>query len=203
MQRRGFSGHVNPHGLGPQERVDHAGLQDFSCGENIMHSTDATSDTPEEIAGKAFTGWLNSPGHYENLTSPQYDTGGIGVFVKPKLLFRDAVPRRYDIYVTHLLCRNVSQYNRLKREYDKLRPQLDTAETLYNTLRAEHERLKVEYEQIEARHVRNTAPYAEVEAAYKKLETARIRLNAQTEQVDRLVKELNKLVEQMNIAAGP
>ena len=188
MFTRDFFDHVNPDGLEPQGRVEHAGLTDFACGENLHMVTDATQDDVEEIASVAFTGWLNSPGHYENIVEPTYDTGGVGVFVKSKIVFMDRIPRRYDIYVTHLLCKDISEYNKLREQYA-------AAQALYDQLKAEYETLAVRYKAIEDQYVNNEIQRSQLEEAYAKLETAQIQLNGQVEVV-------NDLVERMNAAAG-
>jgi len=171
-----------------QDRVERASLTDFGCGENLFQVTDAKQDAAEYIASEAFTGWLNSPGHYENMIGPIYDTGGVGVFVEPKLAVGDLVPRRYDIYVTHLLCEDISEYNRLKSQYE-------IAKSLHDALAARYERLKVEYKEIEEQFVKNTVPYSQVEAAFEELEIARAQINEQTERV-------NDLVDRLSVAAA-
>ena len=98
MANRDFFDHVNPDGVRAHDRVELAGLTDFACGENLHMVTNATEDDAEHIASDAFTGWLNSPGHYENMVDPSYDTGGVGVFVRSQIMFLDRAPRRYDIY---------------------------------------------------------------------------------------------------------
>ena len=173
MAERGYFDHANPEGLRAQDRVERAGLTDFGCGENLFKVTDAKQDAAEYIASEAFTGWLNSPGHYENMIGPIYDTGGVGVFVESKLVVGDLVPRRYDIYVTHLLCEDTAEYQAAKH--------------LYGALAARYERLKVEYEEIEKQFVKNTVPYSQVEAAFEKLQLARAQLNKQAELINDLL----------------
>ena len=180
MANRGFFDHVNPDGLEPQDRVELADLSDFSCGENLFQLTDATQRSAKYIASEAFTGWLNSPGHYQNMVAPNYDTGAVGVFVTSRFRLGDLIPRRYDIYVTHLLCKDISEYNRLSRQYD-------AANVLYDQLEVEYETLSREYEAVEEQYVDNAVPYAQVEVAYQRLELAIFRLNAQTDEINRLV----------------
>ena len=51
-------------------------------------------NTPEEIAQNAVTGWMNSPGHRENILRPVFRTEGIGV----------AVSAEGKVYVTEDFC---------------------------------------------------------------------------------------------------
>ena len=173
MAERGYFDHENPEGLMAQGRVERAGLTDFGCGETLFQVTDAKQDAAEYIASEAFTGWLNSPGHYETMIGPIYDTGGVGVFVESKLVVGDLVPRRYDIYVTHLLCEDTAEYQAAKQFYD--------------FLAVRYERLKVEYEETKELFVKNTVPYSQVAAAFEELQLARAQLNKQAEQINDLV----------------
>ncbi len=188
MADRDYFDHLNPEGLGPQDRVEGAGLVDFACGENIVSFTNAEEGTAGYIAEEAFTGWLNSPGHYDNMVEASYDTGGVGVVVRSKILARDPIPKRYDIYVTHLLCRDVSEYNRVKAQYDEAR-------ALYAELLVEFESLKAEYRRVEELYVQNVVPYPEVEEAYRRMQEAQAQLNVQ-------VGEVNYLLDRMEKAAG-
>gem|GEM_PF-3208998 len=188
MYRRRFFEHINPSGLSPQQRVEAPGLRDFSCGENLYKVENARSNDAGVIAEEAFDGWFNSPGHYENMITPKWNVGGMGVFVERKTLAGDAAPVRYDIFVTHLLCRDISGYNRLKAEYEE-------ANALYKGLLAEFEKLEGEYEVAQERYRNREVPFSEVEAVYRRLQEAHERLNAQVEVVNRLVRRLNTEAE--------
>jgi uncharacterized protein YkwD len=184
MYRRQFFEHVNLSGQSPQNRVEASGLTDFSCGENLYKVENAKSEDARTIAEDAFNGWFHSPGHYENMVTPKWNVGGMGVFVERKVLVGDAVAVRYDIFVTHLLCRDVSEYNRLKAEYDK-------ANSLYEELLMEFEKLEAEYELAREQYRNEEAPFSDVEAAYDRLQEAQAKLNAQVEVVNALVQKLN------------
>ena len=188
MAERNFFDHVNPDGWKPQDRVEGAGLDNFSCGENLFQITDGLQDSNDFITSEAFTGWLNSPGHFENMVKPSHNTGGVGVYVKSKFII-DLSPRRYDIYVTHLLCRDISEYNKLYAQYEE-------AKIFYDRLDAEFESLKTEYNAIEERHLRNEMSRSQLEAAFEKLEATRTHLNAQSDIVNMLVEQLNVLVNE-------
>ena len=200
MHTRVFFRHENPDGRGPQGRVDQAGLAVFSCGENIMQSLNETSNNPKNIANEAFSGWLNSLGHYENMIRGKYDTGGIGIFVKRKFIL-DAIPVRYDIYVTHLLCRDMTEYRLLKAQYDELNSQYQAAQTHYENVAATVDRLKSEYQHVENGFIQNAVTYDEVQNAYQSVETAIADLNVRVNVTNRLVARLNELAARLNEAA--
>lgn len=187
MANRSYFGHRDPEGIGPQGRVEGAGLADFSCGENLMVFTNAQEASPAFVSEQAFTGWFNSRGHYQNMVTPGYDIGGVGVFVKSKTI-ADSIPRRYDIYVTHLLCKDLTEYNHLKAQKEE-------TEALYRKLAAEYDAFVVGYQEIEVLHLQNVVPYSEVESAYQKLQEARVRVNEKAA-------EVNYLANQMRIVAS-
>ncbi len=146
--------------------------------------TSATRNDAEWIASEAFTGWLNSPGHYKNMVEPTYDAGGVGVFVKTKFLFLDAIPSRYDIYVTHLLCKDMTEYNTLDVQYE-------AAKALLGQLDKRYEELQVAYKAIEQQYVNNLVSTAPLKEAYDKLEVARVQFNTQVDVVNLLVQKMN------------
>ena len=201
MAERGFFAHENPDGQGPQDRVEAAGLGDFLCAENLYMVTNARSDAAAAIAEEAFTGWRNSPGHHENMVGPGHDAGGVGVVVRPKLLPGDAVPQRYDIYVTHLLCRDISAYNRLLAQYRAAEAVFQELEAEYGRLKAEYGALQEAYRAVEERYRRGEVSYAEVEAAYRRMEDAYRRLEEARGRLNAQVDLLNALAAQVNAAA--
>ncbi len=170
------------------------------CGENIFSFRDEIEDDADYISSTTFTGWLNSPGHYKNMIKKSYDTGGIGVFVKPKIIFGDARPRRFDIYVTHLLCRDMTEYNKLRDQHQEAEAIHDSLAADYERIKEDYQKLEAEYKEMEDQHVMNTVPYSEVDKAYTKLEDARTSLNDLGQELNNQVDELNDLVEQMNAA---
>jgi len=55
-----------------------------AVGENIMEMSGTVQlgrlpFGPEQFAGEAVEGWMESPGHRKNILNPRYDTSGIGV----------------------------------------------------------------------------------------------------------------------------
>lgn len=71
MAVRDFFDHTNPDGLSPFDRMRNAGISFSYAGENIAWYPSATS---------AVTGWINSPGHYANMTNSRFGKIGIGVY---------------------------------------------------------------------------------------------------------------------------
>lgn len=70
MFRRGYFSHVDPDGLDPFNRMEKAGIDFVSAGENI-----ALAPSVE----LAMQGFMNSPGHRANILSEKYGKVGIGV----------------------------------------------------------------------------------------------------------------------------
>ena len=115
MARNNYFAHVNLEGLGPTERGTKVG---YSCyknygsyyttgiAENIMQNNLYDSITyyngipryawnsQEEIAQSTVSGWMNSPGHRQNILTSNYDREGIGV----------AIASDSKVYVTEDFC---------------------------------------------------------------------------------------------------
>ncbi len=72
MEKRNFFSHVNPDGLGADERVLGEGYAWRSVAENIAvgYST----------ATEVVRGWKNSPGHYRNIMCESCTETGVGVY---------------------------------------------------------------------------------------------------------------------------
>ncbi len=72
MAAQDFFDHVNPaNGEGPAERAIEGGYEFFGIGENLAGG--------QTTAAAAVEGWLDSPGHRDNLLSPEWRETGIGV----------------------------------------------------------------------------------------------------------------------------
>jgi uncharacterized protein YkwD len=69
MARRRFFDHTDPDGDGPQERVDLV-EPGWLIGENIAAGYGSVRS--------ACRGWMNSPGHRENILDPAYTVIGVG-----------------------------------------------------------------------------------------------------------------------------
>jgi len=73
MAERGYFSHTTPEGKTFGERLREAGITNTYAGENIVRSP-----TPE--GGVQW--WVNSPGHYQNMTNSRFRKTGIGVYQK-------------------------------------------------------------------------------------------------------------------------
>ena len=103
MAARGYFSHESPEGFDPSDRAQQAG---YSCrkdygsyytiglAENIHQgwlfagyrivngvTTPHNPLSPEQIAQQAVTGWMNSPGHRNNILDSSYDRAGLGVAI--------------------------------------------------------------------------------------------------------------------------
>ncbi|MBM4294544.1 MAG: CAP domain-containing protein [Deltaproteobacteria bacterium] len=81
LQRRYFS-HNTPEGLAPQDRVmPRYPYQIYRLGENIWKGFNQSLDNPPGLARVIVDGWMNSPGHRDNIFCPDFTHVGIGVAV--------------------------------------------------------------------------------------------------------------------------
>jgi uncharacterized protein YkwD len=85
MVERRFFDHINPDGLGPQDRASRAGLH-WSVGENLsMFSCSAgarfVKSSSREASLEFLDGWMKSAGHRANILNPVYTHLGVGVHV--------------------------------------------------------------------------------------------------------------------------
>jgi hypothetical protein len=85
MCRRGFFDHTNPDGAGPAQRLATA-FPEYrgSAGENIF-MIDSSQDLirgPHDrarVAAQLVDGWMESPGHRQNILEPGYTHLGVGI----------------------------------------------------------------------------------------------------------------------------
>ncbi|MCU0545465.1 MAG: CAP domain-containing protein [Oscillatoriaceae cyanobacterium Prado104] len=75
MAEQNFFSHTGIDGSTPSQRVEAAGIIYWVVGENLFRGTNVPQ--PVEIAVK---GWLESPGHRENILRPFYTETGVGVW---------------------------------------------------------------------------------------------------------------------------
>lgn len=75
MVARNYWAHVNPEGKQPWDFIKAAGYDYAAVGENLAYGF-TTSDA-------AINGWMNSPGHRENLLRPNYSEVGFGIASSP------------------------------------------------------------------------------------------------------------------------
>jgi uncharacterized protein YkwD len=70
MARRHYFDHVNPDGLDPFQRMDHAGLRYHAAAENLAMGA---------VSGReVYEGWMNSKGHRRNLENCMLTRIGLG-----------------------------------------------------------------------------------------------------------------------------
>lgn len=80
MAEREYFAHTSPEGEQPADR-----LTEFfpercrMIGENIARVGLRPNDDPEEAAERIVSGWMDSPGHRENILNASFDGEGIGV----------------------------------------------------------------------------------------------------------------------------
>lgn len=70
MFARGYFSHVTPEGRSPFDRIDAAGVQYRTAGENLALAPTLSI---------AHTGLMNSPGHRANILRPEFGRVGIGI----------------------------------------------------------------------------------------------------------------------------
>ncbi|MDH6118337.1 RNA polymerase sigma factor (sigma-70 family) [Kitasatospora sp. GAS204A] len=71
MAARQFFDHTNPDGAGPQQRIDAAGYQWSSWGENIAQG--------QADPASVMDSWMNSPGHRANILNCGFKEMGVGI----------------------------------------------------------------------------------------------------------------------------
>ena len=74
MRNRNFFGHTNPDGLSPFDRARKAGVT-YARAENIARG--------QADAAAVMQGWMNSPGHRQNILDCTLRTLGVGVAAGP------------------------------------------------------------------------------------------------------------------------
>jgi uncharacterized protein YkwD len=115
MSLNNYFSHINLHGLDPSARGNRDGYScyknygsQYSSGiaENIMQNNLYDSVTyfiviprhawnsQEDIAQSTVNGWMNSPGHRQNILTPTYDREGLGV----------AIATDNKVYITEDFC---------------------------------------------------------------------------------------------------
>lgn len=74
MAQQGYFAHKNKQGNEVSQRADAQGYRWRHIGENISRGQ---SSAPEAVAG-----WINSPGHCQNLMNPRFTEFGAGVAIR-------------------------------------------------------------------------------------------------------------------------
>lgn len=78
MARNNYFAHTSPSGETMSDRYRRFGI-DCAGGENIFKLSSSFGVGPEGVARRAVRGWMNSPGHRENILRGRFSAEGIGV----------------------------------------------------------------------------------------------------------------------------
>ncbi len=81
MAHRDFFEHETPEGRTVADRYRRGDYDTPPCAENISMQQCRVAEDHAEIAERIVDGWMNSPGHRENIVKPSWTTEGIGVYV--------------------------------------------------------------------------------------------------------------------------
>ncbi len=82
MGERGYFSHVSPEGETPDDRF--GTLHPSPCrgvGENLARVSTTGGDDVGAVTDRIVEGWMDSPGHRENILTAQWDSQGIGVYI--------------------------------------------------------------------------------------------------------------------------
>jgi uncharacterized protein YkwD len=71
MAEKNYFEHVDPTGQSPADRVRAVGYSEKLVGENIAYGPKSVDEVVQ--------GWLDSPGHCENIMDPRFVEMGIGL----------------------------------------------------------------------------------------------------------------------------
>lgn len=84
MSNRDYYSHTTPEGRTPTDRFAQIGGTG-GVGENIAKITGYTNrlSLTEETLAELQVGWMNSPGHRQNLLNPDYSSVGYGIVLNP------------------------------------------------------------------------------------------------------------------------
>lgn len=75
MAEQNFFSHTGPDGRHVGQRVQAAGIVYWIVGENLFKSVNVSNPAPTAV-----TGWMESPGHRENILNAKYSETGVGVW---------------------------------------------------------------------------------------------------------------------------
>ena len=81
MLNRNYFSHSDPEGRSLKDRLS-ANLSARQWGENIWTGRGYDPRQVRSLAQKIVVGWMNSPGHRENILAPNYSHLGVGVMAK-------------------------------------------------------------------------------------------------------------------------
>jgi uncharacterized protein YkwD len=75
MAEKNFFSHTGPDGRNVGQRVQAAGIMYWIVGENLFKSVNIPNPGPIAVKG-----WMESPGHRENILNPRYSETGVGIW---------------------------------------------------------------------------------------------------------------------------
>jgi uncharacterized protein YkwD len=75
MAQENFFSHTSPDGSTPAQRVRNAQIVFSAVGENLFQSTNLPNPVERSVEG-----WMNSPGHRENILRSVYTETGVGIW---------------------------------------------------------------------------------------------------------------------------
>lgn len=80
MAIQGFFSHESPDGITTMDRYQQANFDSRWSGENIAKQSFASTTEVEMAAADVVEGWMNSPGHRENILTDGFEVEGIGLY---------------------------------------------------------------------------------------------------------------------------
>jgi len=87
MLVRRFFDHTTPEGVPFDERIsDQYGHRVYVVGENIWYAEGYNPRKIQQLAKEIVADWMNSPGHRDNLLSPEFTHLGVGVSARQQTI---------------------------------------------------------------------------------------------------------------------
>lgn len=83
MAARDYFDHDSPEGASAADRYRRFGHDDRSVGENIAFREVVPTAGAMSVAEGVVEGWMDSPGHRENILRERFEAEGIGAFCDP------------------------------------------------------------------------------------------------------------------------
>ncbi|MBA3664904.1 MAG: CAP domain-containing protein [Bacteroidetes bacterium] len=123
----------------PQKRADHFGAVNYLVGENVAFTIVNspvkdkkgkihTNSTYDETATDFVTMWVNSPGHYKNIITPDYNATGVAVWTDEKTGRIYAVQKFANILYKYTFEENKSFFNFSNYKYPEVINSFDKVE---------------------------------------------------------------------------
>lgn len=93
MLRRDYADHISPDGQSPADRLKAREIDFITAGENLARV---------ESIDRANKGFMESPGHAENITNPSFTRIGVGV-IKGPTMFEVVFFRKLEAFPTRIV----------------------------------------------------------------------------------------------------